>query len=53
MAQKPNDVLCRRIPLSFLNLEAAKKLIPEIIEILAAEHKWSDQRKKDELAESV
>ena len=41
MAQKPNDVLCRRVPIAFLNKEAALGILEEVVEIMAVEHKWS------------
>jgi glycerol-3-phosphate dehydrogenase len=53
MAVKPNDVLCRRIPISFLDLEVAKSLLPEVVEILGAELEWSEEKKKQELADSL
>ena len=36
MALKPNDVICRRIPLAFLDNKTADELLPEIVEIMAA-----------------
>ena len=41
MAEKPNDILCRRVPIAMLNKEAGLKLIPETVEILAKERKWN------------
>ena len=41
MAEKPNDILCRRVPIAIINKEAGKKLISETVEILAKERKWS------------
>ena len=35
MAEKPNDILCRRVPIAILNKEAGLKLIPEAVEALA------------------
>ena len=46
MAQKPNDVLCRRVPIGILNKELAKQLIPEVVELMAKERKWSNAQKK-------
>ena len=49
MAQKPNDVLCRRVPVSFLDEEAAKtKILPVIIDIFAKEFKWDKKRQEEE-----
>ena len=49
MAQKPNDVLCRRVPVSFLDDEAARtRILPVIIDIFAKEFKWDKKRKEEE-----
>ena len=49
LAQKPNDVLCRRVPVSFLDEEAAKtRILPVIIEIFAKEFKWDKKRQEEE-----
>ena len=50
---KPNDILCRRLTLSFMSLETAKELLPEVTEILAAQHKWSSSQKEKELREAA
>ena len=42
MVQKPNDVLCRRVPIAILNKDLALKLLPEVVDMLAAEKKWSN-----------
>ena len=52
LAMKPNDIICRRVPIAFLNKDAAKKFLPETIEILAKEHKWSSTKKTAELKEA-
>ena len=46
LAEKPNDVLCRRVPLAFLDKKAADNLLPEVIEIMAKEKSWSAERIK-------
>ena len=53
MAEKPNDVLCRRVPLGILNKEAAVQMLPEVVEIMAKERKWSNAQKKQELEEAI
>jgi len=40
MAQKPNDVICRRVPISFLNEKVADEILPEVVEILGEELNW-------------
>lgn len=41
LAQKPNDIICRRVPIGFLNKAAAEEILDEVVEILAKEQKWS------------
>lgn len=53
MVEKPNDVLCRRIPIGILNKQAALQVLPEVVEIMAKEKKWSGARKKQELEEAI
>lgn len=52
MALKPNDVICRRIPLAFLDNKAADQLLPEIVEIMAAHKGWSETQAEQELQEA-
>lgn len=40
LAEKPNDILCRRVPIAFLNSKIAKELIPLVVDIMAKEKKW-------------
>ena len=53
MVEKPNDVLCRRVPIAFLNKELAVKLLPEVVDMLAKEKRWSSSQKKLELEEAI
>jgi glycerol-3-phosphate dehydrogenase len=53
MAQKPNDILCRRVPLAFLNKDLALGVLPEVVEMMAKEKKWSTSQKKAELEEAI
>ena len=53
MAVKPNDVLCRRIPIAFLDQKAAEGLLPEVVDILAKERDWTPEQKENELKEAV
>ena len=41
MAEKPTDIICRRIPMGFLNIELATKMLNEVCDIMAKEKKWS------------
>ncbi|KAF3434010.1 hypothetical protein FNV43_RR25113 [Rhamnella rubrinervis] len=43
------DFIARRSRLAFLDTDAAGRALPRVIEILAAEHKWDNSRKKQEL----
>lgn len=41
MAQKPNDVVCRRVPVSFIDTKTtAEVILPEVVEIFAKEFGW-------------
>jgi len=45
MAQKPTDVVCRRVPVSFVDTEETKNVIlPKVVEIFAKELKWSKEK---------
>ena len=54
MAVKPNDVVCRRVPISFLDKEATREIIlPKVVEIMGNELNWTPERKKTELQEAI
>jgi len=53
LAEKPNDVLCRRVPLAFLDKQAALTVLPEVVDMLARERRWSNAQKKTELEEAT
>jgi glycerol-3-phosphate dehydrogenase len=53
MAEKPNDILCRRVPIALLNKELATSLLPEVVEIMAKEKRWSSSQKKQELEQAL
>lgn len=44
MVEKPNDILCRRVPLAFIDSKTAQELIPEIVNLIAKEKKWSKEK---------
>ena len=50
LAERVIDVLARRMPLALLDTEASKKAAPRVLEIMAAELGW-DQQRCDEEAE--
>ncbi|KAL0403506.1 UNVERIFIED_CONTAM: Glycerol-3-phosphate dehydrogenase SDP6, mitochondrial [Sesamum radiatum] len=43
------DFIARRSRLAFLDTDAARRAVPRVIQILAAEHKWDKSRQKQEL----
>ncbi|KAL0294136.1 UNVERIFIED_CONTAM: Glycerol-3-phosphate dehydrogenase SDP6, mitochondrial [Sesamum radiatum] len=43
------DFIARRSRLAFLDTDAARRAVPRVIEILAAEHKWDKSRQKQEM----
>lgn len=53
MAVKPNDIVCRRMPLGILNKAAAIQILPEVVEIMAKELKWNSSQKKQELEDAI
>ncbi|KAL8183328.1 UNVERIFIED_CONTAM: glycerol-3-phosphate dehydrogenase [Gekko kuhli] len=46
------DIIARRTRLAFLNVQAAEEALPRIIEIMGKKLKWSEHKKKEELAEA-
>ena len=53
MAQKPNDVVCRRVPVSFIDTATTCDVIlPKVVSIFGKELKWSEARIKKELSEA-
>jgi glycerol-3-phosphate dehydrogenase len=48
LAERVIDVLARRTPLALLDSTAARQAIPRVLEIMAAEFGWDQQRIKEE-----
>ena len=42
LCEKPNDVICRRMPIAVLNKKAALEVLGEVVEIMGKEKKWSN-----------
>ncbi|NXN23686.1 GPDM protein, partial [Nycticryphes semicollaris] len=42
------DMISRRTRLAFLNVQAAEEALPRIVDIMARELSWSEQKKKEE-----
>ena len=36
MAQKPNDVLCRRVPLAFIDKGATEEVLTEVVKLMGS-----------------
>ena len=54
MAVKPNDVICRRVPVSFIDHKSTREVIlPRVVDIMAKELKWSAEQKKKEMEEAI
>ncbi|TNV82208.1 hypothetical protein FGO68_gene1860 [Halteria grandinella] len=53
MVEKPNDIVCRRVPIGVLSKQAAVQIMPEVVEIMAKEKRWSNSQKKQELEEAL
>ena len=46
MAIKPNDIVCRRVPISFIHTEVTSKdVLPRVVEIMGNEFEWSEERR--------
>lgn len=41
MAVKPNDILCRRVPIAVLDSKAAAEVVKDVVDIMGKEKKWS------------
>ncbi|KAK4549722.1 hypothetical protein LTR36_005023 [Oleoguttula mirabilis] len=52
-AQSAVDVLARRTRLAFLNAQAALESLPQVIDLMAEELKWSKTRKAQEWKDSL
>lgn len=46
------DFIARRARLAFLDTDAARRALPRVIDILAAEHRWDRSKKKAELEDA-
>lgn len=54
MAVKPNDIICRRVPVSFIDQKTSSEtVLPRVVEIMAKELKWSEEKKAKELQEAL
>ncbi|KAF2771282.1 DAO-domain-containing protein [Teratosphaeria nubilosa] len=52
-AQTAVDVIARRTRLSFLNAQAALEALPQVIDLMGEELRWSKQRKDTEWKDSI
>jgi glycerol-3-phosphate dehydrogenase len=52
-AQTATDIIARRMRLAFLNAQAALEALPNVIDLMAEELKWSEKRKEREWKEAV
>ena len=54
MAVKPNDIICRRVPVSFIDQKGTEEVIlPKVVDIMANELGWSEERKQKEIKEAL
>lgn len=53
MAIKPNDILCRRLPIAFVNEEASIEILPRVVELMAIELNWDSNKQKEEYDNSI
>lgn len=53
LAMMPNDVVCRRVPISFIDTAETKDVIlPKVISIFASEFKWSKEQAAKQLKDA-
>jgi glycerol-3-phosphate dehydrogenase len=52
MAMKPNDIICRRIPLAFLNKQAAEDLLSVIVSEMSNHFSWTPEESAMHLLEA-
>lgn len=51
---KPNDVICRRVPVSFLDQKVTQEVIlPTVVDLMAKELNWNQERKDKETKEAL
>jgi glycerol-3-phosphate dehydrogenase len=53
MVVKPNDFICRRTGLAFIEMNQAINDIPKVAKLLAGKFKWSDKKLKSEIEEAT
>ena len=54
MVVRPNDIVCRRVPISFIDSEVTKeKVLPRVVDIMGKELGWNQDRKKKELDDAI
>ena len=52
MAVKPNDIICRRIGIGFLDEQLSNSILEKITNIMGKELNWSSSRIKKEILEA-
>jgi len=52
-AHHATDILARRMRLAFLDNQAARSALPQVIELMAHENHWDERRKQAELERSL
>ena len=52
LAEKPTDILCRRLGVAYLDEALTLELLPKIVDIMAKEKGWSKDRAGRELKEA-
>jgi glycerol-3-phosphate dehydrogenase len=53
MAQKPNDVICRRFVTGIVDQKAGESLSQKVVEIMGDELKWNKKKRAAELEECL
>jgi len=53
MALKPNDFVCRRIRLAFIDESLAVEILPRVVELMAVTLGWSEKEKEQNLQKAI
>jgi glycerol-3-phosphate dehydrogenase len=53
LAERASDVITRRIPLAILDNAAAQAALPRVVELMAGERGWDEERRRQESALAV
>ena len=53
LAEKPNDVIVRRLGIGIIDRKKAEEVMPKVVDIMGEEHNWTSIQKTRELEEAL